>query len=78
MATKWAREGCAPPTTETNFSFGVGATHNVGIPQQNSNQPLKSLQPPPPGLGTLPIGVPPQVNLIQSPHGLINSNIHEE
>ena len=33
MATKWAREGYARPTTSTNFSFGDGATHNVRIPQ---------------------------------------------
>ena len=33
MGTKWTKQGTARPTTETNFSFGVGATHNVGISQ---------------------------------------------
>ena len=62
MATKLGREGSARPTTYTLCSFGVGATRNVGIPQKDSNQPVNSLQPPQPGLGTLQIGVPPQVS----------------
>ena len=37
MATNLGRQGSARPTTSTNFSLGVGATHNGGIPQEDSN-----------------------------------------
>ena len=63
---------------QTDFSVGVDATRNVGTPQENSNKPLNSLQPPPPGLGTLQLGVPQQVSRIRSPQGLMNSSIHEQ
>ena len=36
------------------------------------------LQTPPPGLGALQIGVPPQVGCVESPQGLIDSIVHEE
>ena len=78
MAAKWARQGSARPTTLTNFAFGVGATNNAWVTQKNSHQPLNRLQTPPPGLGALQIGVPPEVSCVGSLQGLIDSTIHEE